>query len=241
MNTNICVRIHWESILRRRPLSFSPFVSPWHPHSQSAIPAQPRSHPQHPSVTLVFIRVPSILIIHPSTRPYFILTSLAPRIQSRLRTLRWFKSITLGDRKTLLRCSDWGLLKFISCGIRPEIKKKKEGENKQLYGWRAEWCIWMSMCVCVLICQVFMKKKVEVSKESETDKCSVIPWAFLNYLYTSLFLLVLLVFSSLPSFQQYFVCILTPCLSLLSMFSSPPPHAHHTLWSTFSRQLSSFF
>lgn len=111
-----------------------------------------------------------MLIIHPPTPPYFILTSLALRTQSCLRTLRWFKSITLGDRKTLLRCSDWGLLKFISCGIRPEIKKKScTNEGRRVYmDVDVYTCVWISV----------YEERGKASRESHSDKCLVIPWVF---------------------------------------------------------------
>lgn len=112
-------------------LSFSLFLAHKHPtsHRLSFIPAHP-SRPQHPS-------------IHPSILPSLCCSDFLHATNTNLlRTLRWFKAITLGDRKTQLRCCDWGLLKFISCGIRPEIKKGK----KRMQQWRADWCMWMFMC-----------------------------------------------------------------------------------------------
>ncbi len=171
-------RIHFEV-----KATLSQFVSLW------LSTGNQRSLCRH----VLFPTIPPSLSYSPTSRPSlsfipppFILTSLALRIQSCLRTLRWFKSITLGDRKTLLRCSDWGLLKFISCGIRPEIKKKK----KKMQLRRAKWCIWMFMCVCVWICQVFMKKEgrrvkgVRVINAWWSHEVST----SLNYLHTPLFL-----------------------------------------------------
>lgn len=196
------------------------------PYQQSAITLQARSFSHHPSVVLLFTHIPSVLIIHPSSPPYFILTSLALRIQSCLRTLGWFKSITLGDRKTLLRCSDWGLLKFISCGIRPEIKKK---EKKKL--WRAERCIWMFMCVCVRICQVFMKKKGRRVKRARVINAW---WSHeLSYLFklspyfSPLFLSSWYFPPSLP-FDNTLCVSSHPTLVHTSPYFSPYLHAHVT-------------
>lgn len=139
--------------VRERALTYAstsrgnPFWSQGHFRSPQFVSLQ---HPTNHRIALLFIHIPSILIIHPCSPPYFILTFLALRTQSCLRTLRWFKSITLGDRKTLLRCSDWGLLKFISCGIRPEIKKKKKCSTEGRSG--------VYGCSCVWICLAFMKK-----------------------------------------------------------------------------------
>lgn len=117
----------------------------------------------------------------------------------------------------------------------------------QLCGWRVEWCLWMFMCVCVWICEVFMKKARREVKKVMSDKCLVVPGAF--YLFKLSPYVSPLFLSSWcfpPSLQFHnSLCISSHpaqvyCPYFLSFFSSPPCK-HYTLWSAFFKQLFSFF
>lgn len=111
----------------------------------------------------------------------------------------------------------------------------------QPHEWRVEWCLWMFMCICVGICQVFMKKGPRrVKGERESDKCLVIPWAFSLFKLSPYFssFLVLLVFSfCLPILLVYPHGLLQSIVHIFIL----SPCSLYALWSTFCGKLSSFF
>ena len=117
------------------------------------------------------------------------------------RTLRWFESITWGDGKTVLRCPDWSLLKFISCGIGPEIRRLA-GERGTYEGRRLSVCV----CECVCVCWSGQVGYKEWEMSGSPTR--------INYLRFLLSSLPFLLTCGVPSFYSFIL--------LLLHFSSPP-------------------
>lgn len=95
--------------------------------------------------------------------------------------------------------------------------------------WRAEWCIWMFMCVCVWICQVFKKKDGRRVKRVRVINAwwSHEVFTSLNYLHTFLLfpcrLNVFLLPFSLTILRMYPHTLLKSIVHIFPYFS---PHLH---------------